>query len=412
MDKSFGVLFFLKKPKGYHKGPIPVYLRITVDGVARDLSSKRAVDPVKWNAAAGRMGGKSEEAKEVNAYLDVLQHKVFTAKRKLLERDGDITAEAIKNMLTGKDPQKKKHMLLETFRHHNEQMRALVGREYAPGTLERYETSLKHTASFIQWKYGTEDLELEKLDYEFLSAYEFWLKSVRRCGHNSAIKYLSNFRKIINGCLRRGWLSRDPFPGFKMSLREVNRTALTEKELELLADKQFATPRLTQVRDIFLFSCYTGLAYADVKKLHARDVVWGVDGEQWLMVAREKTDTVSRIPLLPPALELIERYQRIGAEDAPLLPVLSNQKMNAYLKEIADVCGLSKNLTFHLARHTFATAITLSNGVPIETVSKMLGHRNLKTTKHYARILDSKIAADMQALKQKLEGKSGKQYTN
>lgn len=402
MDKSFGLLFYLKKPKVYRGGDFPVYMRITVDGNSVEISTKRKADPIKWNTAGGRLSGKTEEAKELNAYLDAVQQSVFNAKRKLLERDGDITAEAIKNILTGKDPQKKKYLLLEIFRHHNEQMRALVGREYAPGTLERYETSLKHTQAFISWKYGEEDLDIEKLNYEFLSEYEFWLKSVRKCSHNSAIKYLSNFRKIVNGCLRRGWLQRDPFPGFKMSLREVARTALSEKELQLLADKRFPTPRLAQVRDIFLFSCYTGLAYADVKKLHAG----GVDGEKWVMVAREKTDVVSRIPLLPQALQLIERYKTDGAEDTPLLPVLSNQKMNAYLKEIADLCGLSKNLTFHLARHTFATTITLSNGVPIETVGKMLGHRNLKTTQHYARILDSKIAADMQALRLRLGGKT------
>jgi site-specific recombinase XerD len=405
MDKSFGLLFYLKKPKGYREGAVPIYLRITVDGTRCELSVKRSVVPGKWNASAGRGIGKSEETKELNAYLDTVQHKVFSARRKLLDTEKWISAEGIKNSLQGKEPQRAKHMLLEIFQHHNEQMQALVGREYAPGTLERYETSLKHTRAFIQWKYGVEDLDLSKLDYDFLSQYEFWLKSVRRCGHNTAMKYLSNFRKIVNGCLKRGWLPRDPFPGYKMSLREVHREALTERELELIAEKKFANQRLSQVRDIFLFSCYTGLAYADVKKLRSTDVVWGVDGEKWLMVAREKTDTMSRIPLLQPALELIDRYKREGEEDGPLLPVLSNQKMNAYLKEIADTSGITKNMTFHLARHTFATTVTLTNGVPIETVSKMLGHRNIKTTQHYARILDGKIAADMLALRQKLEQK-------
>jgi hypothetical protein len=309
MEKSFGLMFFLKKPRGYQEGPLPVYVRITVDGTARDLSTKRLVDPGKWNQAAGRGSGKTEEIKELNAYLDTVQHKVFAARRKLLDRDAEITAEVIKNGVLGIESGKPRHLLLHIFRYHNEQMKALVGREYAAGTLERYETSLKHTQSFMKWKYGVEDMDITKLNYEFLSEYEFWLKSVRKCGHNSTMKYLSNFRKIINQCLRRGWLPRDPFPGFKMSMREVNREALTEKELEILAAKKFVTPRLSQVRDIFLFSCYTGLAYADVKKLRALDVVWGVDGEKWLMVSREKTDTVSRIPLLPPALQLIERYK-------------------------------------------------------------------------------------------------------
>lgn len=384
-----------------------MYLRITVDGAACEISCKRKADPVKWNAVAGRLSGKTAEAKSLNSYLDTLQQKVFEAKRKLLERDEDLSAEAIKSLLLGRDTHRQRFMLLEIFRYHNEQMKALVGREFAPGTMERYETSLKHTQSFLKWKYGVEDLEISRLNYEFLSEYEFWLKSVRRCNHNTTMKYLSNFRKIVNQCLRKGWLPRDPFPGFKMSLREVNRMALTEKELQLLADKRFSTPRLTQVRDIFLFSCFSGLAYADVKKLRTSDVVWGVDGEKWLMIAREKTDVISRIPLLPQALQIMDRYKNEQIENGPLLPVASNQKMNAYLKEIADLCGISKHLTFHLARHTFATTVTLSNGVPIETVSKMLGHRNLKTTQLYARILDGKISSDMQQLKLKLEQRPG-----
>jgi site-specific recombinase XerD len=406
MEKSFGYFFYLKKPKGYQEGLIPVYLRITVDGTSCEISCKQKADPLKWNVTAGRAVGKTEEIKLLNAWLDTMQHKVFEARRKLLERGEAISAEAIKNIMLGKEAHGRRYLLLEIFKYHNVQMRVLVGREYAPGTMERYETSLRHTQSFLKWKYGVEDIDINKLDYEFLSEYEFWLKSVRRCGHNSTMKYLSNFRKIVNQCLRKGWLPRDPFLGFKMTKREVERIALTENELQALAGKKFAAPRLSQVRDIFLFSCYTGLAYADVKKLRASEVVWGVDGEKWLMTQRQKTDTFSRIPLLPAALQIIDRYKKVGEEDGPLLPVLSNQKMNAYLKEIADLCGISKNLTYHLARHTFATTVTLTNGVPIETVSKMLGHRNLKTTQHYARILDLKIGEDMQALKRKLQEKA------
>ena len=294
-------------------------------------------------------------------------------------------------------------MLMEIFKHHNEQMATLVGQEYAPGTLERYNTSYKHTLAFLQWKYKVLDMDITRLDFEFISEYEFWLKSVRKCDHNTTLKYLSNFRKIINRCLRNGWLQRDPFMGFKMTKREVERTALTEFELQDLATKKFAIERLAIVRDIFLFSCYSGLAYSDVKKLKRSEIVIGIDGEKWLISKRQKTDIAARIPLLPPALVIIDRYishpQCIQGDR--VLPVFSNQKMNAYLKEIADLCGINKNLTYHIARHTFATTVTLSNGVPIETVSKMLGHRNLKTTQLYARILDHKISDDMKKLKKK-----------
>lgn len=215
------------------------------------------------------------------------------------------------------------------------------------------------------------------------------------------MKYLSNFRKIVNICIRNGWLQKDPFIAFKMTKREVERTALTEFELQTLAVKKFSIERLTIVKDIFLFSCFSGLAYSDVKKLRRSEIVIGIDGEKWLISRRQKTDITARIPLLQQALDIIDRYENNPQciLENRVLPVLSNQKMNAYLKEIADLCGINKNLTYHIARHTFATTVTLSNGVPIETVSKMLGHRNLKTTQHYAKILDIKISADMKQLR-------------
>ncbi len=224
------------------------------------------------------------------------------------------------------------------------------------------------------------------------------------------MKYLSNFKKIINRCLRNGWLQRDPFMGFKMGKKEVQRTALTEFELGALTVKKFQIERLSLIKDIFLFSCYSGLAYADVKKLKRSEIGIGIDGEKWIFTSRQKTDDSSRIPLLPVALEIMKQYAdhpQCKYEDK-VLPVLSNQKMNAYLKEIADTCGIAKNLTFHIARHTFATTVTLSYGVPIETVSKMLGHRNLKTTQHYAKILDRKISDDMTVLRNKLKSENFK----
>ena len=221
------------------------------------------------------------------------------------------------------------------------------------------------------------------------------------------MKYLANFKKVVLICFKNGWIVKDPFANFKITTQEVQREILTELELKEIANKYFNTDRLNHVKDIFVFSCYTGLAYADVKKLKRSEIIVGVDGEKWIFTKRQKTDTASRIPILPMVATLIEKYkddpQCINKDR--VLPVLSNQKMNAYLKEIADTCGINKNLTFHIARDTFATTVTLSNGVPIETVSKMLGHTNLRTTQHYAKILDLKVSEDMMALKRKLEGK-------
>ncbi len=403
MEKSFGLFFYLKKRKALPEREIPIYLRITINGNTTELSTKRKCEPLKWSTVAGRADGKTEAAKSLNAYLEVLMRKVYEIRKQLLETDKTITGENIKTLLQGGEINEHKHMLMEVFQVHNDQMNSLVGKEFSRATLTRYITSFGHTRSFLNWKYNVSDIDISKLDYEFITEYEFWLKSVRNCGHNSTIKYLNNFRKIVNRCLRNGWLHKDPFLGFRMTKKEVERTPLTEIELQTLMNKTFSFERLNIVRNIFVFSCYTGLAYADVKKLKRSEIIIGIDGEKWLVSKRQKTDTPTRIPLLPIALSMIEKYAahpQCKIQDR-VLPVLSNQKMNSYLKEIADCCGISKRLTYHIARHTFATTVTLSNGVPIETVSKMLGHRDLRTTQHYAKILDKKISEDMRNLRDK-----------
>ena len=403
IEKSFGLLFYLKKPKSYYEGRMPVYLRITVDGVPKEMSTHQTCDPERWSPEAQRVKGTKIEHRSLNGYLDTLERKVHEAKARTIEAGRHITAEALKNTLLGIEEGTR--TILDVFRDHNKQMEALVGNEFSPGTLERYRTSFEHTRSFIKWKYYEDDMDIRSLNFEFVTEYEFWLKSVRKCNHNTAIKYISNFRKIVNRCIRNGWLQRDPFVGFKMTKREVERIALTQDELQTIASKQFSTPRLNQVRDIFLFCCFTGLAYIDVKKLKRSEIGIGIDGEKWIFTNRQKTETSSRIPLLPITLEILGRYTDNPqyCNEGRVLPVPSNQKMNAYLKEIVDICGISKDLTFHIARHTFATTVTLSNGVPIETVSKMLGHTNLKTTQLYAKVLDRKVSDDMNALRNKLK---------
>lgn len=403
MEKSFGLQFYLRKSKYDKDGEVAIYMRITVNGGSCEISTKRRCTTSNWNTNVGRVGGRTEFARSLNSELDLFQRKVYEKRKFLIDNDHEVSASNIKILMQGGELHQHKYMLMEIFKHHNQQMKELVGREYAPGTHERYTTSYKHTLSFLQWKYNVADIDINQLNFEFITEYEFWLKSTRKCDHNSTMKYLSNFRKIVNRSIRNGWLQRDPFLGFKMTKREVERIALTEFELQALASKQFPTERLSIVRDIFLFSCYSGLAYADVKKLKRSEIVIGIDGEKWLMSKRQKTDIAARIPLLPSAMSIVNRYANNPQciMEGWVLPVLSNQKMNAYLKEIADLCEISKKLTYHIARHTFATTVTLSNGVPIETVSKMLGHRNLKTTQHYARILDIKISEDMKELRKK-----------
>ena len=404
MNKTFGLLFYVKKTKMIANGTAPVYLRITIDGERADISSKRYINPDKWNASGQKLGGSGEEVRTLNSYLKTLEHQVYEVHRIMIEKKLPLTAAGLKNVLLKKDEPEKDKMLVPIFEEHNRQVKALIGREYAQGTLDRYQTSLKHTIEFIQWKYKVSDINIRGINHEFIMSYDFYLRSEKKCNNNSTVKYLKNFKKIILICIANGWLDKDPFIKYKPKVKEVNREYLTMEDLQRISDKQFTNARLAQVRDIFLFSCYTGLAYADVKKLKREEISIGLDGQKWIFTSRQKTDTASRIPLLPTALQIIKKY-----EDHPecsdlgkILPVLSNQKMNSYLKEIADVCNIEKELTFHIARHTFATTITLANGVSIESVSKMLGHTNIRTTQHYAKILDSKVGEDMQLLKMRL----------
>lgn len=407
MSRRFNLLFYLKKRNNYEGGPIPIYMRLSVAGKRTEFTTQREWDPAKWNSKAGRATGTKETARELNAYLDILQTKVYEAQRKLVDQGELVSTETLREIITGRNRNTK--MLLEVFDNHNKQMQELVDIDFAAGTMERYETARSHTKDFIKWKYGLDDIDIAKLNYEFVTEMEFYLKTKRKCCHNTSLKYISNVKKIVNICVKNGWLQRDPFFGYRMQKKEVIREFLTEEEIHLVYNKIFPAERLNLVRDIFIFSCYTGLAYADIEKLKRSEIIFGIDGEKWISTTRQKTDSTSRIPLLPIAIEILHKYKdhpKCVTNDL-LLPILSNQNMNGYLKEIATIAGINKKFTFHCARHTFATTVTLTNGVPIETVSKMLGHRNLKTTQHYAKILDNKVSQDMSCLRKKLSMKAG-----
>ncbi|UKJ09177.1 site-specific integrase [Solitalea lacus] len=403
MNKTFNLLFYVKRNKLLANGTVPIYLRITIDGKQTEIASKRYIEPKKWNRMAQKVNGNSEEVKSLNAYLKTLEQQAYEAYHALLKKGSTVTTVSLKNKLLGSDETAR--TLIPIFEEHNQRMEALLGQEYSAGTLERYKTSLKHTTDFLNWKFNLRDIDIRKIDHHFITEYEFYLRSIRKCSNNTAVKYIKNFGKIIRICLANGWLDKNPFINYKAKIKEVVREYLTAEEIQSITNKEFSIERLSIVRDIFLFSCFTGLAYADVKKLKRSEIQKGIDDELWIYTSRKKTDTTSRIPLLPSAIAILNRYQdNIECEYKDLLlPVLSNQKMNAYLKEIADLCGIKKQLTYHIARHTFATTVTLSNGVPIESVSKMLGHINIKTTQHYAKILDIKVSEDMKRLKLKLK---------
>lgn len=402
MNKTFSLLFYVKKSKTVANGTAPIYLRITIDGKITELAAKRYILPEKWNPAAQKVNGTSEEVKALNAYLKTLEQRVYEAQHQMIKDKAVITADNLKHKLHGSE--ERHRTLIPIFADHNKKVEALLNDEFAPGTLERYKTSLKHTVDFLLWKYNVSDIDIKKIDHAFVTEYEFYLRSVRKCNNNTAVKYIKNFGKIIRLCIANGWLDKNPFVNYKAKVKEVERAYLVQEEIQAIADKEFATERLNQVKDIFLFSCFTGLAYIDVRKLTKNNISIGIDGEKWIYTNRQKTDTRTNIPLLPMAEEILNKYKHHPQclNEGKLLPVLSNQKMNSYLKEIADLCEINKELTFHIARHTFATTVTLTNGVPIESVSKMLGHKNLRTTQHYAKIIDRKVSDDMKALKEKI----------
>jgi len=355
MIRTFCLNFAFKKSKLLANGTAPLYLRLTIDGKRLEVTTRRYISPALWDNKAQKMKGTHEEARVFNRYLKTLEHQVYEAHRELIESKLSVTVTSLKAKLFGQDEAEETNFLVPVFQEHNRRVEALLGKEYAAGTLERYRTSLKHTVEFIKWQYKANDMEISQIDHAFVSSYEYYLRSQKNCCNNTTVKYLKNFKKIIRICISNGWLVKDPFAAHRFKLTEVIAAYLTKQELELIAQKQFASERINQVRDIFLFSCYTGLAYADVKKLSCSEITTGIDGLQWIMTSRQKTDTASRIPLLNQAKAIVDRY----ADHPPcvnsgkLLPVLSNQKMNAYLKEIADICGISKPFTYHTARHTF-----------------------------------------------------------
>ena len=403
MYGKMSILFYPKKSETNTDGMVMLYARITINGKRGEFSLGRRVDEQRWDSRGAKLRGSSIEVSNFNRFLNNVKSRLFEIYDDLLKEKLDISAAIVKNIYLGKAG--KEYMVLEIFKEHNDEVESLLSKGFAKGTLQRYKAAYKHVSDYIGHKYQRKDIPVRSVDHKFITGLEFYLKSKKNCEHNTAIKYVVNFKKIIRIAYANEWIARDPFFHWKASWKTKEKQYLTQTELDTLKNKKSFLPRLELVRDIFVFCCYTGLAYSDVKQLHFENIVIGINGDRWIKMVRKKTKAMSSIPLLPTAEQIIEKYSQhpYVLDGKGVLPVLTNQKSNAYLKEIADVCGVNKNLTTHLARHTFATTVTLSNGVSIATVSKMLGHRSLKTTQIYAKVLDSKIADEMERLKEKMK---------
>lgn len=399
MQDLLSILFYVRKSRNINATHATIYLRVTYEGQRAELSTMRKVLLAKWNAKANKVIGSSTEAKQMNRHLDIIKNNIFEVYQRLIDNMKEISADNILDEYLGKNTPNKS--IVEMFEEHNARMEKLIGKEYSYRTLQRYNTTKKHLAAFISSTYKQKDFQVKGIDAKFINSFIYYLKTELELTHNSAMKYLAYLKKIVRVAYSNGWMEKDPFYNFKIKNQVIDREFLTKEEIIKLIEKKFSIPRMEHVKDVFLFSIYTGLAYVDVEKLTKDDIVKGIDGNLWIKIKRTKTKTLSSIPLLPFAKQLVEKYEVITNPKGKLFPVYANQKMNAYLKEIADCCDIKKNLTFHMARHTFATTVTLSNGVPIESVSKMLGHRSLKTTQHYAKILDEKLSEDMNSLKER-----------
>ena len=395
---TFGLLFYIRRDKTNKKGEAPVFMRLTINGERADASIKRFIEPHAWNSAKGKANEKSRGGKDLNLYLDAISANILRIQRDLELDKKEVSAQIILNRYLGKE-QSDRHTLMEVFRAHNEKCRALSGISLAPGTVIRYETSLRLTEAFLRTTYKKEDCYLDEITHQFVEDYDFYLRTVRRCCHNTTTKYLLNFKKIIRIALAKGWMKKDPFAQVHFHFEPVEREFLEKQALKVLLNKEITITRLSQVRDIFCFCCLTGLAFMDVQQLKPEHLVADIHGKIWIRKARQKTKNMCNIPLLDEAQKIIDRYR-----DHPycqthgvLLPVCSNQKMNSYLKELADICGIRKNLSTHCARHTFAT-LTLASGATIDNVAKMLGHANVNMTRRYAKVLDSSIMRDMEVV--------------
>lgn len=401
-SNNFKVLFWLNaaKQKGEHA---PIYARILINGKRAEVSLKKQTLVTYWDQIHKRTALDNHSEKELNTFLDRTQHELSLVYEGLCREYDLVTPAMVKNRFVGQDPEYRS--LMELVRFHNSNMKGTL----KPGTLKNYFTTEKYLKRFLLDHHRSGDIYLKQLNYGFILDFEqyLWnsppLQGNNKLNHNGVMKHLERLKKLMGLAMDLEWLDRHPFARYRLKFHKHRSSFLDEFELDTLANGHLEKQGQCIVRDVFVFACYTGLSYSDVRKLRKANILRGIDGGKWIFTQREKNAQPVRIPLLGPAGEILERYKEFPSnEDGQLLPVYSNQKVNSYLKEITTELGIQKHLTFHSARHTFATTVTLSNGVPIETVSKMLGHTKITTTQGYARVLEQKISKDMQGLRNML----------
>ncbi len=400
MRHTFSITYYLKRYKNSGDKELPIIARITINGQMCIINSQLKCHPDLWNVKEHKAEGKTEKAAFANDTLNSIKARLNQIYFQLSLSDNDVTPEMIKEIYTGVAHCKR--YLISYFSIHNENFRKQINISRSQATYQKYEAIRKHLANFLQLTKGMEDIPLYKVNYQFIYEFDIYLRTVSKCNHNTTAKFMQLFKRIIILALKNGIIKNDPFQEYPIHLKQTNRTFLTMDEVKAVMKEELPYKRLELVRDLFLFSVFTGIAFVDLKNLSRKHVFTAVDGHQWLRFERWKTKEMSNVRLFEVPAKLIEKYNDPKRET--LFPMLSNQKANEYLKEIAEACGIKKWVTFHVARHTCATTIALSNGMPMESLDKLLGHKNIRTTQLYARITDTKLNADMESLEKKLVG--------
>ncbi len=397
--------FSPRKTRAKQDGQTPIYVRFTVNSKRVDLSTSVFINPNHWDGAKQRINDKIPGSYVINQRLDKLKTEIQDIFNQLKSNGEDFSVNSIKNILLNTNDSKG---VLHVFDYYLDSILAKLNKGYSMETYKHYKSSRKRLSEFIKFQYKKSDYLLDSIDYRFLDSFDIYLKKEFNVHQNTAWNYHKHLRRVLNLAVSMEYIVKNPYHKFKVGLEETHREFLTLEELSRIEKKQIQIERLNAVRDIFVFACYTGLSYSDISKLNRNHIRKGSNKKEWIIIDRTKTNNRCRIPILPKAKEILKLYADYpkNLSKGFLLPVLTNQKMNSYLKELGDICGINKSITMHMARHTFATSITLGNGVPIETVSKILGHTSLKTTQIYARVLDQKISDDMEQLQLRLQSKN------
>ena len=399
MKSIFRVVFYLRSNYVNKEGKTSVMLRIYLNNERLSLGSTGiSVKSSQWDKEKERIKGRTTEALNTNLQLDNIASGLQSIFRRI-EMSDVVSLERIKSEFLGK--KEEIDTLIQLFEKHNGDVAKQVGVSVGKATLQKYNVCKRHFSEFLEKQYKRSDLKLTELTYVVIREFDLYLRTEVGQNANTATKTMKTFKTITLLGQKMGVLLHDPFMNHRFHIEPVNRGFLTDEEILCIAHKQINIPRLELIRDIFIFSCFTGLAYIDVSNLTPDHIVTLGD-KQWIMTQRQKTSVETNVLLLDIPKAIIAKYGGKTYRNGKLFPMLTNQKTNSYLKEIADICGIKKNLTFHLARHTFAT-MSLSKGVPMESVSKMLGHTNIRTTQIYARITNKKIEHDMEELADKLD---------